>query len=135
MLWVLLFEYVFVVICSTILFRFTPSFKFARLELSPFWTYEAVMNHTLGVSVWDIVLNVVLFVPLGFLMKLLFSRLRLWKMALIAIYCSVFIETNQYFFEKGIAQIDDVMHNTVGAMIGWGIARICVQGFKNLKVQ
>ena len=132
-LWVLLAEYAFVVVCSTIICRGVQSFEFARLELTPLWTYKAVFAHTPGVSMWDIVLNVVLFVPLGFLVKLLYPNLKLWKMALIAVCCSVFIETNQYFFEKGIAQIDDVMHNTVGAMIGGGIAWLCVQGFKNYK--
>ena len=123
-LWVLLAEYAFIVICSTIICRGGQSFKYARLELETFWTYKAVVAHTPGVSVWDIVLNVVLFVPLGLLVKSLYTNMRLWKMALIAVCCSVFIETNQYFFEKGIAQIDDVMHNTIGALFGWGIAKL-----------
>lgn len=126
-LWILLIEYFFIVACSTIICRGAMTFGFDRLELTPFWTYAAVMNHTPGVSIWDIVLNVVLFIPLGFLVMSLYTNMRLWKMALIAVCCSVFIETNQYFFEKGIAQIDDVMHNTIGAMIGWGIAKL-VQG-------
>ena len=129
-LWVLIIEiieYLFIVACSTIICRGRPAFEFERLEITPFWTYKAVLEHTPGVSVWDIVLNVVLFVPLGFLLKLLYPNLKLWKMVLIAIGCSMFIETNQYFFEKGIAQIDDVMHNVIGAMTGWGIAKL-VQG-------
>lgn len=119
---VLLFEYVFIVVCSTIICRGVQSFEFARLELTPFWTYRAVINHIPGVSVWDIVLNVVLFIPLGFLMKLLLPKLRLWKLLLIAVVCSVLIETNQYVFEKGVAQIDDVIHNTIGAGLGWCLA-------------
>lgn len=132
-LWVLLVEYMFMVVCSTIICRGVQSFKFARLELTPFWTYKAVLAHIPGVSVWDIILNVVLFIPLGFLVKLLFPHMRLRMMALIAICCSLFIEANQYLFEKGIAQIDDVMHNSIGAMIGWGVALICVNGFKKFK--
>ena len=125
LLWVLLLEYAFVVICSTIVYRSTstPSFEFARLELMPFWTYGAVVKHTPGVSVWDIILNIVLFLPLGFLVKLLYPKIRLWKMAVIAVCFSVFIEANQYFFMKGITQIDDVMHNKIGATIGWILAK------------
>lgn len=125
-LWALLAEYLFVMVCSTVVFRGVQSFTYARLELVPFWTYRAVLNHTPGVSVWDIVLNVVLFLPLGFLLKLLFRSLPLGKMLLISIACSLCIEFSQYVFEKGIAQFDDVMHNTIGAGLGWGIAKALV---------
>lgn len=122
-LWVLLAEYLFVVACSTVFFRGVQSFTYARLELMPFWTYKAVVAHIPGVSVWDIVLNVVLFLPLGFLLKLIYHTLPLSKTLLIAVVGSLCIETCQYVFEKGIAQIDDVMHNTIGAGLGWGIAK------------
>lgn len=126
-LWVFLAEYAFIVICSTIICRSTPSFEYAKLELMPFWTYLAVIKHTPGVSIWDIVLNIVLFVPLGFLVKLLYPSLSILKMMGVAILCSLLIEINQYVFEKGIAQIDDVMHNTTGAMVGWCMACLIVR--------
>ena len=132
-LWILFVEYLFVVVCSTIIFRPSIICGFDRLELIPFWTYWAVVVHTPGVSVWDIVLNVVLFMPHGFLIKLLYPKLELWKMILIAVGCSMIIETNQYFFEKGIAQTDDIMHNVLGGVIGWGLAWLCVHGFKRFK--
>ena len=123
---ILIAEYLFLVLSSTLFCRsIMPE---SRLELSPFWTYHAALIDKMpGISVWDIVLNVVLFFPLGFLVKLLYPTLKLWKLVIIAICTSVFIETNQYLFEKGIAQFDDVMHNTIGAMIGWGVVKL-VQG-------
>ncbi len=126
-LWVFLAEYLFVVSCSTVIFRGVQTFPFAKLELAPFWTYRAVLNHTSGVSVWDIVLNVVLFLPFGFLVKLLFPSLSLGKMLLIAVGCSLCIETSQIVFEKGVAQFDDVMHNAIGAGLGWGVAKFIVK--------
>jgi glycopeptide antibiotics resistance protein len=98
--------------------------NFDRLELMPFWTYKCVIAHVPGVSVWDIVLNVVLFLPLGFLVKLLKPSLSIFKMLMVAFTLSLFIETNQYFFEKGVAQFDDVMHNMIGAVIGWLLAKL-----------
>lgn len=121
-LWVLLIEYTFIVVCSTIICRTTVNVGFDRLKLTPFWTYIAVIEHTPGVRVWDIVLNVVLFLPLGFLLKLLRPSLSLPKVLVIALLCSIFIEMNQYIFEKGVAQIDDVMHNVIGALLGWTLA-------------
>ena len=121
---ILLIEYLFVVICSTIICRPIIISRFEKIQLSLFWTYRAILAHTPGVSVWDIVMNVVLFLPLGFIVKLLFPSLSFGKMLLIAISFSLCIETSQYVLEKGIAQIDDVMHNAIGAMIGWWIARL-----------
>lgn len=121
-LFILLLEYLFVVVCATIICRGQQSFEFARLELKPFWTYKAVIEKVPGVSVWDIILNVVLFVPLGFLIKLLYPAISFGKTMVVAVCCSLFIETNQFVFEKGIAQIDDVMHNTIGCAIGWGLS-------------
>ena len=123
-LWVLLIEYLFIVVCSTIICRKPMDINFDRLELMPFWTYKCVIAHVPGVSVWDIVLNVVLFLPLGFLVKLLKPSLSIFKMLMVAFTLSLFIETNQYFFEKGVAQFDDVMHNMIGAVIGWLLAKL-----------
>jgi len=63
---VLLAEYLFVVICSTVICR--GLFANARIEAMPFWDYYAIINKVKGVSVWDIILNVVLFLPFGFLL-------------------------------------------------------------------
>ena len=99
-------------------------FDFERLQLVPFCTHKAVIHHMSGVSVWDIALNVALFVPLGFLAKLIYPAIPINKMLLIAVGGSVFIEVNQYLGEKGVAQIYVVMHNTIGAGIGWGNSEI-----------
>lgn len=120
-------EYLFVVTCSTIICRGQQSFEFDRVELIPFWTYLSIITHTPGVSVWDIVLNIVLFLPFGILVKLLYPSLSALKMLGVAVLCSLFIETNQYVFEKGVTQIDDVMHNVIGALLGWLMAKIVLQ--------
>lgn len=119
---VLFIEYLLLILLSTIVCRGAQSFDYARLELVPFWTYRAVLDNVPGVSVWDIILNVLLFIPLGLFTKALFPNTTLIRMVIISVICSVFIETNQYLFEKGIAQIDDVLHNALGGIIGWFIA-------------
>ncbi len=123
----LLLEYVFVVVCSTIIFRGVAACKFDRLELQPFWTYKSIIAHTQGVSIWDIVLNIVLFIPLGLLVKLLYPKVTAIRMLGISVISSLFIETNQYIFERGVTQFDDVMHNVVGALLGWLLAKIVLQ--------
>lgn len=126
-LWILLIEYLFVVICSTIIFRGTLICKFDRVELTPFWTYQSIINRMPGVSCWDVVLNVVLFIPLGFLVKMIYPSISALKIFAIAVLFSLIIEANQYFFEKGVVQIDDVVHNVIGAFTGWLFAKFVMQ--------
>lgn len=37
---------------------------------------------------------------------------------------SISIETMQYIFKCGFSEVDDVMHNTLGCAIGFGIAKL-----------
>lgn len=40
-----------------------------------------------------------------------------------ALVLSVFIELSQFIFNLGWCEVDDVISNTLGAMIGWGVIR------------
>lgn len=113
---VLFIEYLFVVISSTVLCR--CDFAGARIEATPFWDYIAIVNKIPGVSIWDIILNIVLFLPFGFLLSAIKPTLRLWVIVLLGLFFSFCIESMQYIFSKGIAQMDDLMHNSLGALLG-----------------
>ena len=60
-------EYYFLVLCSTVFCRTTPVLK--RVELKPFYNYVDIWN---GVdfkrTLMEVLLNVALFVPIGFLL-------------------------------------------------------------------
>ena len=52
-----------------------------------------------------------------------------WLMvAIIGCGISVTIEALQYFFMRGFSEVDDVMHNTLGCILGYGIYSICKLG-------
>lgn len=127
-LWILLIEYLFVVICSTVICR--KEIPAVRLELVPFWTYGAISEPSLQVSPWDIVLNIALFIPIGVFIKLLYSAMPLWATLMIGLIFSCCIEVSQYVFVRGVAQFDDVMHNTIGCCIGWILAKALVRVFE-----
>lgn len=59
----------------------------------------------------DIIKNIVLFVPLGFIIG---GR----KGVAIGFILSCGIETTQYFTRLGYCEVDDVLHNTIGTAIG-----------------
>ncbi|WP_233254253.1 VanZ family protein [Salipaludibacillus keqinensis] len=69
--------------------------------------------------------NVILFIPFGLLFPIVVERIRKWKRAtsiiltvILAMMLSVFIEVNQYIFTYRVANVDDVILNTLGGLIG-----------------
>ena len=82
---------------------------------------------------FEIILNVVLFVPLGFFWGIQSSKWPKtwqWLSALILGVClSATIELLQYSFKKGCVEVDDVIHNTLGCMIGFVLLRGCAKWF------
>ena len=66
--------------------------------------------------------NVLLFVPFGILAPLTWTRIRSGKMVVAgAFVVSVIIEAAQYVFRCGKTEVDDVILNCLGAMIGYGV--------------
>lgn len=74
----------------------------------------------------DIQLNIVLFIPLGFLIGG-------WKGLLICFVLSCGIEAVQYFGKLGYCEIDDLINNTIGAGIGIVFNRFIIQSKRRNK--
>lgn len=73
---------------------------------------------------WQIVLNIMLFIPFGFMLSCyLYTYHRLQHLflsiLLSGLFVSVGVELLQYITSRGFTEIDDVINNTVGSMIGW----------------
>lgn len=70
--------------------------------------------------------NILMFIPLGFLLPLRWSNVRkLHICILIALISSLAIELTQVITQRGYGQTDDVLTNVLGAMIGFAIWKIC----------
>lgn len=68
--------------------------------------------------------NIMMFVPYGIIIPILSSYVEKWYSCLIlGMVSSILIEWGQYTTSRGKAQIDDVLLNTAGMMIGWFIFR------------
>lgn len=66
--------------------------------------------------------NVVLFMPLPFILIVLFRITSKTRIILLGAALSAAIETTQYIFRIGIPDIDDVLLNTAGVvagLVGW----------------
>jgi glycopeptide antibiotics resistance protein len=69
--------------------------------------------------------NILLFVPIGILLPVRWPRLdRAGVVTLMTAGLSAAIEVAQYFMNAGrVAQLDDVIFNTLGGLIGWAMVR------------
>lgn len=64
--------------------------------------------------------NIIMFLPMGVLLPAAFRKLRNPMICILTCgILSCFIESVQYVFRLGIAEIDDVVTNTLGGAIGW----------------
>ena len=124
----LFFEYVFLIYCSTVIFR-KVSESVAGHNLNPFWSYEAIKNGREDLIAENI-MNVVVFVPVGMLLGLITlktqtcRRTRIARISLIVgtgLTISGSIEVLQFYLMRGFSEFDDVFHNTMGCLIGFMI--------------
>ncbi len=78
------------------------------------WYYSVVLQ--------SFALNIFLFMPLGYLIPLSFSKVdRWWKVLSLGFLFSLFIETVQLITRLGWFDASDLLHNTLGALIGYWI--------------
>ena len=126
----MLTEYLFLVFYMTVFMRSVMEEK--RFNFFPFWSYsESVIEQDVSLSSQLIVqniLNVVLFVPVGIFLCMSFKNIKVRMILLFGVYISSIIEILQYCCNRGFSEIDDVIHNTLGCLIGYGI----VQGVKSV---
>lgn len=70
-----------------------------------------------------IILNIFLYVPLGYLLPEIFPRLSNKQVLQISFAATVCTELTQLIFKLGWCEMDDLIHNMLGAIIGLGIYR------------
>ena len=77
-------------------------------------------------------------IPVGIMLGSLLRVKGSWLIALaVGMGISVSIEAMQYFFHRGFAETDDVMHNTIGCIAGYmlvNVSRFIVKGVKNCRI-
>ncbi len=96
------------------------------VNLTPFDTIDnyvkAVRNGNISrtVFVWNIVGNLVLFLPMGIILPKIFKRLSAWYRTLSVILCLItLIEVLQLFIGVGSLDVDDIILNFTGSVAGY----------------
>ena len=104
---------------------------------SPVQQYNLQLFSTFGTSGWQqkfIYENILMFVPFGALMYLLFKKVRrVYRVWIIGFSASIFIETIQYMTHLGLFQADDMFNNVLGMTIGYGVGELIKEMLKNIK--
>ncbi|MBR5033730.1 MAG: VanZ family protein [Bacteroidales bacterium] len=127
-LWALLVEYLFLVVCAAVVCR--PLLPKHLLHLKPLWVYTDFLNSKHTEAVRDIIINLLLFLPVGALLAGISPSLKWYWVLLIGVACSLSIEVLQYIFLRGVAQTDDLIHNAVSCIAGWGLTKMLVGTFE-----
>ena len=78
--------------------------------------------------------NILMFLPLGFIFPIAFAKMRkLWSTTICMMLFSFLIEFIQYFVGRS-ADIDDLMLNTLGGILGYLVFYIFSKLFKDKKI-
>lgn len=122
--WILFAGYLYMVLFVTVLGR-APGVLGSGTIMPLFSSYINAWKYSLYHEWKNIFLNYLMFVPFGFWLGIGSKSLRkLWKILLLAFTFSLIIETTQLYTSRGIFELDDIMGNTIGAGIGFGIFSI-----------
>ena len=87
-------------------------------EISRFWIYREKLG--IRAMMLNIVGNIVAFMPCGFFLPIVSRRSKKWyNTVIISFMFSLFVETIQLIFRVGSFDVDDLLLNTAGGILGF----------------
>lgn len=118
----------YLVMVVGITFMNRGSYYQGHMNLHFLSSYREAWN-TFTLRSWQfLVLNIILFMPLGFFLPLVHrSFKKFYKTLMLAFIFTLLIEATQYVTRLGIFEIDDIFNNTLGAIIGYGLIMFLVK--------
>ena len=119
LLGVVYIEYLVLLICATVIFR-DPTCALG-VEFVPFWNYNEYF--TMDV-LYESLLNIVMFIPVGFCTSVFLKRPLLVKIFLLSMVLSCSIEVTQYLLKCGFCETNDIMNNSVGGVLGYLLYKV-----------
>ena len=108
----------------------------SRMNLIPFRMvgnyFHAFRERKLGYAIIQFVGNILVFFPLGFFPALLFSRFGFLKTLFFGLAFSLSAECTQFFLGRH-CDVDDVILNVTGVMLGFALFRLTESLFPNFR--
>lgn len=129
-IWIVISTYCMLILFSLVFAR--PKTTEVGIKTELFWSYAYIMKNIndkilRGNSftiMKQIFLNVAIFVPYGFMLPKAINRKKVCLLLIPGF--SLLIETLQLLLHAGVFELDDIVHNTLGGIIGFLIYKIFV---------
>ena len=115
-----LFDFLAIVYASTVLTRVSTVRSYI---LMPFWSWQEVFVKHNNWLLLENLLNVLLLFPMGFLLPLALKKISSSQAFLIGLGFSALIEFSQLLFKRGLFEFDDMIHNSLGCLLGYLVMR------------
>lgn len=124
------------ILIKVMVFKAVPTIHLGQLMLNfggtdtghgpNFIPFATIGPYLLGYKGWiiagiNLIGNVALLIPLGFLLPLIYPNMTWKKSILLGILSGLVIEVLQVILHVGIFDIDDVILNALGFVVGYGI--------------
>ena len=106
---------------STVFSRLPSTRKY---QLEVFWSWKEILNsmnttYPKYELFLENILNVIMLLPLGIFLPLVYGKKIDWKVGLLIGFCISFsIELLQLVLCRGLFEFDDIIHNSLGFLIG-----------------
>ena len=107
-----------------------------EINLIPLYTIRGIFARgATGYAIVNLLGNVLIFAPIGLLPPLLWRWMdRLWPCCAAGLGLSLLIEIAQLFSFRS-PDVDDLLLNTLGAAVGYGVWRLCLRGWIGEKLR
>ena len=128
---IVLFVIYLMALCWILLFKLGVQFSYMQnreVNLIPF--REPLMLNG-KIDFGEMIMNVIIFVPLGIYAGILFKRWMLGKNLFLFFLTSLIVEALQYILRVGAFDITDTITNTLGGIIGLMIFKAIEKVLKN----
>ncbi|BCN32706.1 VanZ family protein [Anaeromicropila herbilytica] len=129
---IILFIIYLIAIFEIIVFKLELPFsqvgQFRNINFIPFHE-SMIVNGQVNYS--EIIMNIIIFIPLGIYVEMIFSRWSTFHKVIISFLVSLMCEVLQYIFALGASDITDIINNTLGGIIGLLIIKVLIKLFNN----
>ncbi len=103
-------------------------------EIRRFWDYREILGFR--AVFLNLAGNVIGFMPFGALLPVMArGARRAWKTTILGLEVSVLIEVSQFFFQVGSFDVDDMILNTLGALLGYALFWIVSRCYLKLEAR
>lgn len=120
---IILSLYVVILLYFTVIGRY--SHEEYKNQIYFYYSYRRLIEHYDSQSMRQILMNIAMLVPVGFLMPMTFNcKGKYLKTIGISLLLIIIIELLQMLTKTGSCEVDDIINNFLGALLGMGLYHI-----------